>query len=388
MDAVFISRLAPIAGATTDALRVAVKDLVDLTGTITTAGCRAVERRAAPAARDAPLLAGIRAAEARGAATIVGKANLHELAFGADGVNPAYGTPVNPLDARCAPGGSSSGSAVAVASGLADVAIGSDTGGSIRIPAACCGVVGLKTTHGRIPLEGTWPLAPSLDTFGPLAASVTGVVAGMELLEPGFASRVTATPEPRVIGRLRVPGTPLDPAVDAAVDLALRATGLEIVDVTLQSWSLAADAALVLLLAEAWQALQHLVDDPDVTPPVAARIRQGATVDEAALSAAWHVRGLLRKELSELLGRVEAIALPTLSCLPPTLQQAPAAPLTAWTRVGNLAGVPSLSLPVPVPSALRSRDTAHLPASIQLLGGDADEERLVRLGAIVEAAVA
>ena len=102
------------------------------------------------------------------------------------GVNPWYGTPVNPLDPRLVPGGSSSGSAVAVATGEADVAYGTDTGGSVRIPSACCGTAGLKTTWGRVPLDGVWPLSPSFDTVGPMARDVAGLVLGMELLEPGF----------------------------------------------------------------------------------------------------------------------------------------------------------------------------------------------------------
>src|SRR5205807_7810577 len=148
-------------------------------GVPTTAGCKAVAATAEPAAADAPCLAGLRAADAR----VVGKANLHELAMLPLGTNPWFGTPVNPLDPALIPGGSSSGSAVAVATGEADVALGSDTGGSVRVPAACCGVFGLKTTHGRISLEGVWPLAPSMDTIGPIATSVAGLALGMELLE-------------------------------------------------------------------------------------------------------------------------------------------------------------------------------------------------------------
>ena len=142
-------------------IRVAVKDLIDLAGQPTTAGSAAVPLRLAE--RDAACLSGVRRD-----ATIVGKTALHELAYGITGVNPWQGTPTNPLDAALVPGGSSSGAAVVVANGEADVALGSDTGGSIRIPAACCGVAGLKTTHGRINLEGVWPLAPSFDTVGPL----------------------------------------------------------------------------------------------------------------------------------------------------------------------------------------------------------------------------
>src|SRR6202044_2074107 len=152
-------------------VRLAVKDLIDMVGEPTTAGCRAVEKVAQPAGRDARCLAGARAAGAR----IVGRTNLHELALGVTGVNPWFGTPVNPLDPARVPGGSSSGSAVAVAPGEADVAYGSDTGGSVRIPSACCGTAGLKTTWGRISLEGVWPLSPSFDTVGPMARDVSGL---------------------------------------------------------------------------------------------------------------------------------------------------------------------------------------------------------------------
>ena len=166
--------------------RVAIKDLIDVVGTPTTAACRGArrQRRARRAGRRLPGAA-LRAADV----AIVGKANLHELACGGTGMNPHFGTPVNPFDPACIPGGSSSGSAVALADGEVDIALGSDTAGSIRNPSACCGTAGLKTTWGRIPLEGVWPLAPSLDTVGPMARDVAGVIAGMALLEPGFARR-------------------------------------------------------------------------------------------------------------------------------------------------------------------------------------------------------
>src|SRR5207248_450736 len=135
---------------------------------------------------------------------IVGKANFHELAFGATGVYPWYGTPENPLDPSLVPGGSSSGSAVAVATDEAEVAYGSDTGGSVRIPSACCGTAGLKTTHGRISLEGVWPLALSLDTIGPMARDVAGLVRGMHRLEPGFA----VAPRPPATGCRSRPARP------------------------------------------------------------------------------------------------------------------------------------------------------------------------------------
>src|SRR5438270_7244491 len=158
--------------------RLAVKDLIDMAGLPTTAGCRAVADVALPEAEDAACMAGARAAERDGRVRIVGKANLHELAFGASGVNSGFGTPVNPLDPRLIPGGSSSGSAVAVASDEADIAFGSDTGGSVRIPSACCGTVGLQTTLGRVSTDRVWPLAQSLDTIGPMATCLENVVTG------------------------------------------------------------------------------------------------------------------------------------------------------------------------------------------------------------------
>src|SRR2546425_1208618 len=164
---------------------------------------------------DGPCLAGARAAGAR----IVGKVNLHELACGVTGLNPWFGNPVNPLDPSLVPGGSSSGSAVVVATDEADVAYGSDTGGSVRIPSACCGTTGLKTTWGRISLEGVWPLAPMLDTIGPMARDMAGVILGMQLLEPGFEPAGTGAVS---LGRLRLNA---DPAIDAAIDAAVGACG-------------------------------------------------------------------------------------------------------------------------------------------------------------------
>src|ERR1700680_1847979 len=227
-------------------LRVAVKDIIDVAGLPTTAGCLAVADRARPATADAACLAGLRAAAARGEAHMAGTTNLHELAFGISGGKAPFGTPVNPVDPGRVPGGSSSGSAVAVGSGEADVAYGSDTGGSIRIPAACCGVAGLKTTWGRVPLAGVWPLAPSLDTVGPMARDVAGLVAGMALLEPGVAGAARA---PRVVWGLALDA---GPAVGAAVDSALASAGWQIVPVTLEGLDSAMTAALTVLDAEAW----------------------------------------------------------------------------------------------------------------------------------------
>src|SRR3984957_18027057 len=238
-----------------DGIRLAVKDLIDVAGAPTTAGSRALANAAA-AERDAPCLAGARAASAQ----VVGKTNLDELAFGASGINEHFGTPVNPLDPTRVPGGSSSGSAVAVATGEADLAYGSDTGGSIRIPAACCGTAGLKTTWGRIPLEGVWPLAPSFDTVGPMARDVAGLVSGMELLEPGFAVGGQDVAD-LVVGRLPIEA---DPAITAALDEALGLVGWDWREFDVAGWDDATLQAGLLLVVEAWHSDASLVaEDPE-----------------------------------------------------------------------------------------------------------------------------
>jgi amidase len=156
----------------------------------------------------------------------VGKTSLSEFAVAPSGINDFFGTPGSPLSkkSKLIPGGSASGSAIVVANGLADVAFGTDTAGSIRVPAACCGIVGLKTTFGLVSLKGVFPVEPvHLDTVGPMAKDVDHVVQGMDLLENGFAAHyraaVAAKPSAKKIriGRLYLSGT--DPKIDKAVDV-------------------------------------------------------------------------------------------------------------------------------------------------------------------------
>ena len=386
IDSIFIQRFADTGPGTA----VAVKDLIDMAGTVTTAGCLGVYRRGLVAEADAACMAGIRAAERVGDAWIVGKTNLHELAFGAEGVNGVYGTPVNPFDSARIPGGSSSGSAVALARGLADVALGSDTGGSIRIPAACCGIVGLKTTWGRVPLKGVWPLAPFLDTIGPMGRTVADVVRGMDLLEPGFATALGHSSIPRQIARVRPTNIPADHAVDAAIDAALLDSGMTVVDVVLRGWNAAHEAGLLVLLGEAWRSDAWLLggEDDGVSQSGRARLHSGDSITDDQLAAARHVREAMKADLASFFRQFDAIALPTMPLLPPTLEEAASSPLTGFTRFANMTGLPALSLPVPVPHRLRQTETANLPASIQLIGDYNAEARLLQLGALIEHSVA
>jgi amidase len=354
--------------------RLAVKDCIDVEGLPTTVGCPVIAERAGPAASDAAVVAAARKSGAR----IVGKTNLAELCWSASGMNPWSGTPVNPIDPRRIPGGSSSGSAVAVATGAADVALGTDTGGSVRIPAACCGVVGLKTTWGRVPVEGVYPLSRSLDTVGPLGADVAAVELGMRLIEPGFAPG----PCDLAVGRLR-PETdpPVDPAVDAAVDAALAAAGVMATDVAGLDVVTVVAATNAILDAEAYEVNSYLMPDlarlswyNQRSLPEAAAI----TADDVA--AAKRTRESVRAWFAGLLARHAFLALPTLLAAPPLLDQR-GMPLTLLTMPANLAGLPALALPVP-------GGPAGLPASLQLIGPPGGEEQLIALGRVIEAAVA
>ena len=375
--ATFITRFAaPDLGR----LRVAVKDLIDMAGVPTTNGSKviAAQSEESPPSCDAACLAGTRAAEAEGRVVIVGKTNMHELAFGVTGINPWYGTPVNPLDPALVPGGSSSGSAVAVGAGDADVAFGSDTGGSIRIPAACCGVVGLKTTRGQVPLDGVLPLAPSLDTIGPMAATVGGVVDGMRLLEPGFELDDVAVRD-LVVGRVRLPA---ETWIDEAIDAALAAAELQVTDVQLERWDEATRAAMTVLSAEAWKTDGDLWRSHagELSPDVAARLESSATITDAEVADAWDEEGRWGEELQAVFGRVDLLALPTLASAPPAIEEASRLNRIRYVAPFNLAGVPALAMPV------RARGRA-MPASLQLVGtADAEELLCTVAGAVEEAA--
>jgi amidase len=376
-DAVWIEReVAPPAG--TGPL-VAVKDLIDVAGSVTTAGCRAVADRGLVASADAACVAAVRANGGR----LAGKVNLHELAFGVSGVNPWFGTPANPIDPGRVPGGSSSGSAVAAALGLVEVALGSDTGGSVRIPAACCGVVGLKTTYGRIPLDGVWPLAPSYDSVGPLGATVSAVAEGMRLLLGSF-ELAPATALPGEVGRLQLaPDWHVDPVYDAAVDRALQEAGLSTVPVSVDGWLPAWRDHQRLLGAEAVESDGWLLEETGglgIGPETLDRLHRSviplAERDRAAASAQQWAQGWRRE-----VRRLGVVALPTLPYRPPPLGE-PTPRFNLLTAPMNLAGLPAIALPVP--SGVADRP----PASLQLVGPPGSEEVLVGLAALVEAAVA
>jgi amidase len=357
--------------------KVAVKDLIDMAGLPTTAGSRPVADAARPAERDAACLAGLRAAIAAGKARFAGKTNLHELAYGISGINRAFGTPVNPLDPKRMPGGSSSGSGTSVASGEADIAFGTDTGGSIRIPAACCGIAGLKTTWGRISLDGVRPLAHGLDTVGPMARDVAGVTAGMALLEPGFTVAPAAS---WTVGVLAIEA---DPRIISAIDGALRTAEFDVLPVTVPRLDEIIVASITVLDAQAWEAHKELfaVAADRLGADVRARLAHGSTITQAQVAAAEAVIARWRATLDALLAQVDFLAAPSLLGFPPRLDEAHLLwKMRALTSPVNAAGVPALALPIPAAGA------GPVPANVQLIGPLGGEEVLLAAGAQLEAA--
>lgn len=360
-------------GTTGDGPRLAVKDCIDVAGLPTSHGSAAVAKDAIAAELDAPV---VRTARDQGAC-IVGKTNLVELCRHADGVNPWSGSPVNPLDHARIPGGSSSGSAVAVALDEADVAYGTDTGGSVRIPAACCGIAGLKTTLGRVPTHGVLDFSRSLDTVGPLARDVAGLALGMHLLEPGFA--MDQDKAVGRIGRLRVPT--VDEPVDAAVDAALATAELDLEDVPVRAvvWESWIQASNRIMTFEGHWAHRHLLPRAELLEP---RHRDGIVAGGAipAAEVARHRRTgeEMRALLRRLFATYDALVLPTMTSEPPPLDGP--SRNTYLTVPFNLAGVPAVSIPVP-------RADRRLPASLQLVGGWMDEERILPLAARIESAI-
>ena len=355
------------------ALRLAVKDLIDQEGYITSAGSRALAESSLPAERDAVCLQGARDAHVQ----IVGRTNMHELAYGVTGINPWYGTPVNPLGKHLVPGGSSSGSAVAVALDRADVAFGSDTGGSVRIPAACCGIAGLKTTHGRVSLEGVWPLAPSLDSIGPMAKDVRGLIEGMKLLEPGFELGGNTTLR---VGKIRLDA---DPVIERALSHALMAVGWDVIDIDVPEWFEVTAQCLTLIKAEGWRNDRLLVEGvPElIGEDVRSKLISGSHVSEEELASVRAEQFAWRSRLEILHQEFDLLVTPTLSIFPPSIQDALVLQdgRSRCTLPANFAGTPALALPIP--------SSGDLPASIQLMASMYGEELLLRAGLELEEAV-
>ena len=227
---------------------IAIKDTIDIAGYATTAASRALADTPA-ANQHAEVVARLLDAGWH----IVGKANMHELAFGMTGINDYTGTPQNPQDAARIPGGSSSGSAAAVGLKLADAALGTDTGGSIRGPAACCGVIGLKPTYGRVSRRGVAPRESTLDCVGPFARDMRMIVAAMQAITANFDLQAALAPQTGVcnVGIVQVDATP---AILSAVARAANQAGCNARTVELTGFAEAFEAGLAIINVETSQA--------------------------------------------------------------------------------------------------------------------------------------
>ena len=375
----------PLAGLT-----IGIKDLIDVEGLPTRAGTL-TRRDAPPAASDASIVKNLRAA----GALILGKTQTVEFAFGGWGVNPTAGTPWNPRDLNVhrAPGGSSSGSGAAVAAGLCAAAIGSDTGGSVRLPAAFCGTVGLKTTAGLIPKDRVVPLSTLLDTLGPLTNRVADAAAILAATAPSRGARWDAALEALArpsevrgmrVGLLVTPEIAVHAAVAAALEYAkagLRRAGVIVEEVSLPCPLAELSAPCGDLLAvEAYRHHGAAAEDAaaNVGKAVRARILQGKNVSAARLTAIYEHREARKAEYAEAFGRYDAILTPVTPMPAPPIDAIDESLTPAvFTRFVNYLDLCAVALPM-------GATAEGLPVAVQFIAAGFAEPTALRLAAALE----
>ncbi len=366
----------PLAG-----LDFAAKDLFDVAGHVTGAGNPTWASSHAPATAHAPCV--VACLEA--GATLRGKTHTDELAYSLMGVNAHYGTPRNSAAPERVPGGSSSGSAAATAAGLVDFALGTDTGGSVRVPASFCGLYGLRTTHGRIPRDGMVPLAPGFDVVGWFARTARG----LDSVAEAFALQAPAAPERP---RLMLPGdvwalaeeatrAALQPALRRLQDLFGAAADVRLSEAPLSEWR---EAFRVCQAAEVWEVHGDWVRQyrPAFGPGVAERFEMASRIGGDERRGAEAVRAQVRASLRDRLADDGILVLPTCPG-PAPLKRAEAADFEAYRAAvlqmlaaAGLAGLPQLT----IPAAL----CGGAPVGLSLLGPVDSDRTLVRLAIRLE----
>jgi aspartyl-tRNA(Asn)/glutamyl-tRNA(Gln) amidotransferase subunit A len=370
-------------------LPVSLKDLIDVKGQVTTAGSLVLRSRIADA--DAPAVTRLREA----GAVIIGKTNLHEFALGTTSEDSAWGPVKHPADAARLAGGSSGGSAVAVALGMGLASIGTDTGGSIRIPSAACGVVGLKPTYGEVPTDGVIPLSSSLDHVGPIARTVQDAAWLWAILTGHHVNPI----ESLDAGSLRLRhlvgyfSSPLAPEVREAVDAALdrlRSAAVTVIAAEIPLAPTVPEIYVNTVLPEAAFWHDRYLDSrkSDYLPAVHARLMSGRTIPAVKYFDAREKRALLRREVDAALEGCDALLLPTLPIVAPRLGEVettidPSATtrttvrnaMLRQTQLFNLTGHPAISLPV---------NTPGLPVGLQLVGRINETERLLAVAVACE----
>jgi len=376
--------LGPLDGAI-----VTIKDLFDVAGEVTRAGSKVVAEEGKPAAADAPPVQHLRA----GGAVIAAKTNMTEFAFSGVGMNPHYGTPGNPADRTRIPGGSTSGGAVAAADGFCEIAIGSDTGGSTRIPAALCGLVGFKPSRQRISTAGAFPLSQSMDSIGPIARSVAdcfkadAVMAGNDYapLEPApLANLRVGIAQGMVLENLDETVAKRFPqAIDALEKAGCRLSNekLPLIDGMARVNSRGG-----IQPAEAFTVNRDRLDrrGADIDQNVRARLERARNISATDYIAMVNERAALIAEMDARLADIDVLALPTVPMVAPTMaEMAPPdvfarknAMLLRNTSIWNFFDCCAISLPLP--------RQGGLPTGLMLVVGNGHDRRLFRIAAAVE----
>ena len=374
----FISEFTLSADAAAQGPTIAIKDSIDIAGYPTTGASRALAD-APPASAHAEVVQRLLDASWR----ITGKANMHELAFGMTGINDYTGTPVNPQDAARIPGGSSSGSASAVGLKLVDAALGTDTGGSIRGPAACCGVIGLKPTFGRVSRHGVAPRESTLDCVGPFTRDIATLIAAMAAITPAFDA--AAAKRSNANANVAIVSVDADAAIGQGVSRAVRIAEFASRVIELEHMKDAFDAGLAVINVETSRAFGHLVDTGKLGADLDARLRAAAQTTQAQLDAAERVRHAFTAAVDHALDSADVLVMPTLPALPITIEAArngtSVIAMSSLIRPFNLSGHPALSLPIPI-------EGSTLKAGLQIIGRKGADEQVCAVAAHFEAALA
>jgi aspartyl-tRNA(Asn)/glutamyl-tRNA(Gln) amidotransferase subunit A len=369
---IFITELGPDPAAGGSTVALAVKDLFDTAGVRTTYGSLVFADHVPDATAEAVLRL-----ERAGYAS-VGKANLHEFAWGITSENPHYGVVPNPVAAERVAGGSSGGCAAALAAGLADAALGTDSGGSIRIPAACCGIAGFKPTFGLVPLDGCFPLAPSFDHAGPMARDVAGCARMMAALVPGFAP--AALPS---LSDVRV-GVAWTEAADPLVRARVEAAAAEFPDARAVDVPRPVGVYQVFLreAAEVHETLfrEHRALYGD---NVAHKLELALRVTDAEFEAAARARERYREQVAAVMETVDLLVTPTLRMVAPPVGIGDLAlreRMLELTSPWNATGAPALAVPC-------GAAEHGLPASVSLIGRPGEDAAVLAAGLLLEQAV-
>jgi aspartyl-tRNA(Asn)/glutamyl-tRNA(Gln) amidotransferase subunit A len=372
-----------------DGVIVSIKDLFDVAGEPTRAGSKILAEEAAPAAADAAIVRRLRAA----GAVIVAKTNMVEFAFSGVGANPHFGTPGNPRDRARVPGGSSSGAPVAVADGMCEISIGTDTGGSVRIPAALCGLVGFKPSRQRVPTEGAFPLSYTLDSIGPIALSVAdcakadAVMAGEELASTPLDAAALKGLRFGIAGGL--PLERLDDTVASAFAAAIRrldAGGVRISNETLPLFDdmneINAKGGISPAESCAIHGDRMRRRAADIDPNVRARIERGCAVSAADYVDMMRERTRLVRTMDARLAGLDVLLMPTTSIVAPTIAEVADPKIFAARNVALLRNTAIINffdlcaITLPLPAA-----PGTLPVGLTLVARNGQDHRLLSIAA-------